>query len=155
MLVFLGSTILIIAWDRTPFKLTEYFIEYGSTLYFEVVGIASISAGLLYYLVVRRRKSKYTALHELIERARVEGQSRPEIILALIDQMISILPKVRDSKRDTALFYDVLVFFLTTFLFPFNLFLAVAIWLYFRYEATSEFNREIMRFDDWKLKFQS
>ena len=155
VLVFLGSIIIIIASDATPYKLTDYFIQYGAALYFEIVGIASISAGLLYYILVRRRQSKYAALGELIKRAKVEGQSRSEIILTLIDQMIAVLPKVRDDKRNTGFFYGTLAFFLTAFLFPWNLFLAVAIWLYFRYEATIEFNREIMRFDNWKLKFQS
>ncbi len=153
--VFLGSLLIIMAFDATPFKLTDYFIQYGSELYFEVAGVASICSGLLYYIIARRRKSKYTELHELIERAKIEGQSRPEIMIELINVMTSILPKVRDSKRDTGFFYGVLVFFLTAFLFPYNLVLALVVWLYFRYEASSEFNREMTRFDNWKLKLQS
>ncbi len=155
VLVFLGSLLIVIASDATPFKLTDYFIHYGSELYFEVAGIASICSGLIYYMIARRRRSKYTELHELIERAKIEGQSRPEIMIELINAMTSILPKVRDSKRDTAFFFGVLAFFLTAFLFPYNLVLALVVWLYFRYEASSEFNREMTRFDNWKLKFQS
>ncbi len=154
-LVLLGAIILILASDLTPYKLTDYFIQYGSAFFFEVAGSASILAGLLYYFIKRRRESKYAGLRELIERAKVEGQSRHEVMLNLISQMLGVLPKIRDSKRDTAFFYGILVFILTVFLFPWNLFLAVAIWLYFRYEATSEFNREITRFDNWKVRYQS
>ena len=155
LFVFLGSLLLIIASEATPFKLTEYFFHNGSELFFGVVGVASISSGLLYYFVARRRESKYTNLRELIERAKAEGQSRPEIMIDLINAITTILPKIRDGKRDSAFFYGVLVFFLTAFLFPFNLFLALPVWLYFRYEANSEFNRQMNRFDNWKLKFQA
>ncbi|MDG6998786.1 MAG: hypothetical protein JRN15_06700 [Nitrososphaerota archaeon] len=155
VLVFLGSLLITIASDATSFKLTDYFFQYGSELFFEVAGVASICSGLIYYMIARRRKSKYTELHELIERAKIEGPSRPEIMIELINAITSILPKVRDSKRDTAFFLGVLAFFLTAFLFPYNLVLALVVWLYFRYEASSEFNREITRFDNWKLKFQS
>lgn len=154
-LILLGSAIIILASDVTARRLTDYFIHYGSTFYFEIAGMASIFAGLIYYSLAKRRKSKYAELKQVIEEAKSEGQSSRETALRLISKVTSILPTVRDGKRDTAFFYGVLTFFLVAFLFPFNLILALAVWLYFRYEATSEFERKMTKFDNWKVKFQS
>jgi hypothetical protein len=155
LLVFVGSIVLILVLDATPFKPTDYFLQNGPALYFEVVGVLSIATGVLYYVLAMRRPSKYVSLSELISRARREGESNREVLLELVSQMIQVLPKMKQDKYDDSFFYGVLAFFLTAFLFPWNLVIAVAIWLYFRYEATSEYSREIMRFDNWKIKLQS
>ncbi|MDG7001343.1 MAG: hypothetical protein JRN15_19780 [Nitrososphaerota archaeon] len=155
VLVFLGSIIVIAVSDATPYKLTKYFLQYGSAVYFEIVGIASVFVGVLYYILARRRRSSFSTLRELISQSKTKDRSKHEVILALVNQMIDVLPRVRQDKYNSALLYGVIAFFLMAFLFPFNLFLAVPVWLYFRYEATSEYRREIMRFDNWKLKLQS
>ena len=154
LLVFLGSIIIIFVSDSTPYKLTDYFIQYGATLYFEISIGASFGIGLLYYLFSSKRKSSYDELAKLIAQAKIEGESRPEPILALINHVTGLLPKANQDRYDSAFLYGVLAFFLTAFLFPWNFIIALVIWLYFRYEASSEFNREILRFDAWKLRFQ-
>ncbi len=152
LLVFLGSIVAVLVLNATPYKPTEYLVQYGPAPYFEIVGLSSIIAGVLYYLIARRRPSRYANLLELIKRAKSEGQSRPELISELVRQVMGVLPEIRQDKYNDSLFYGILAFFLTAFLFPWNLIIVVAIWLYFRYEATSEYTREIIRFDNWKAR---
>jgi len=100
LLAFVGSIIIILVSDATPYRLTDYFLQYGSTFYLGLVGPASIAVGVLYYILARRHPSRYNDLNALIEHAKVEGRSRPEIIL--------ILPKVRQDRYNTAFSYGVL-----------------------------------------------
>ena len=152
LIVFVGSIVLILVLDATPYTLTNYFLQNGPALYFEVVGTLSVATGVLYYVLARRRPSKYASLRQLIEAAKSEGEARQEVLLELVSRMIQILPKMKQDKYDDSFFYGVLAFILTAFLFPWNLVIAVAIWLYFRYEATAEYTREILRFDGWKMR---
>ena len=155
-LVFVGSLVVIFVSDMTSFKLTSYIIQYGPVPYFEITGVVAIVTGVLYYIFASRHRSKYARLHEDILMAKTEGKSKPQALLMLVSEMIEqVLPTVRQAKYDSAFLYGVIAFFLTAFLFPWNLILAIGIWLYFRYEASSEYNREIMRFDNWKLRLQS
>ncbi len=74
MLVLVGSIVLIAVSGATPYNLTGYFLENGSTVYFEAVGLVSILAGILYYTLARRRLSRYADLSQMIERAKAEGE---------------------------------------------------------------------------------
>lgn len=75
--------------------------------------------------------------------------------LALASTMVSLLPRMKQEKHDEALIYGALSFTLTGFLFPWNFLIAVMVWIYFRYEATTNYNVEITRFDGWKLRLRA
>jgi len=153
LLVFLASIIVIFVSDETPYNLTNYFIQYGNTLYFEISIGASFAGGILYYALTARRKSNYEDLSRLIGQAKAEPT--PERLLSLAIQISSLLPKVKQGRYDDALLYGVLSFLLTIFLFPWCFIVGLVVWLYFRHEASSEYNREQARFDAWKLRLQT
>lgn len=156
VLVLVGSAIVILISDVTPLRLTDFLMQSGSTTYFAVVGPVSVGTGLLYYVISRHRPSAYSNLSDLIQRSKAENRTRPNAILMLTEQMVTrVLPQAKHDKFDSAIAYGILAFFLTAFIFPLNLPIATVVWVYFRYEAEAEFNRETTRFSNWKMRLQA
>ena len=149
------------------------FLTFFSRYFIEIVGYSQLQvflAGLLlgvtggvasYFIIERVQKPRFSELSDALAEMRraKENQNLLEKTLHLIDRMTECLPEVKKRRREDSFMYGVAAFILVSFLrtttFPgLNVLIGVLVWLYFRYEATKDYEREVSRFEEWRRRFE-
>jgi ABC-type multidrug transport system fused ATPase/permease subunit len=126
-------------------------IEYllGAFLGAIVFGVA---AGLTMYFVRRRRGFKFAELGELVNKMK-RGGALSEDGLRLMDVMHKAAATARKQRLDSAFEYGVVAFILVSLIglsAGFGALAGVVVYLYFRFEAVREYEREDERCEDSK-----
>jgi hypothetical protein len=110
---------------------------------------AGVITGLIMYTVRRRRGFKFAELGELLSRMK-QGQVSSEDGLRLMDLMHRAALTMRKQRLDSAFEYGVAAFILVSFVglnAGFGALAGVIAYLYFRYEALRDYEREEERYE--------
>ena len=123
----------------------------------------SIVVAVLSFAVQTKIKSPLTQLEALVNSFHSVTSERSAVsALNLLEKMIRLLPEVKRMRYSEASLYGVIAFLLSllitaksgSFGMGISLLIGVLIWLYFRYEATIEYERELARFEKWQEKLE-
>ena len=110
---------------------------------------AGVMAGVIMYMIRRRRGSKFADLGALIDKMK-GGQASSEDGLRLMDLMHQAALTMRKQKLDSAFEYGVAAFILVSivgFNAGFGALAGVLTYLYFRFEALRDYEREDERYE--------
>ena len=118
-----------------------------------LVAIAvGVVAGLVMYAIRRRRGFKFAELGDLLRKMK-GGRTSSEDGLHLMDVMHQAALMVRKQRLDLAFEYGVAAFILVSVVglnAGFGALAGVVVYLYFRFEALREYEREDDRYEDSK-----
>lgn len=110
------------------------------------------------YLILRRRKYRFSELLNLLERVKSGGKNQNilEDALELIDKMLRFLPEVKKKRLDEAFAYGVAAFFLASISMNLGIaiLVSVIVWLYFRWEMVRTYEKEVAKFEELKNRFE-
>ncbi len=119
---------------------------------FLVAIVIGVAAGLAMYGIRRRRGFKFAELGALLEKMKT-GRASSEDGLRLTDVMQQAALTVRKQQLDSAFEYGVVAFILVSLIGQnagFGALAGVVVYLYFRFEALREYEREDGRYEDSK-----
>jgi len=119
---------------------------------FLVAIVIGVAAGLVMYGVRRRRGFKFTELGVLLERMKA-GRASSEDGLRLMDVMHQAALTARKQRLDSAFEYGVAAFVVVSVIglnAGFGALAGVIVYLYLRFEALREYEREDERYEDSK-----
>lgn len=154
--VWFGSFIALGVGAYTTIK-GSAVIEYLLAAFLASVAIAA-GAGVVTYLVRRRRAFKFADLGALVSKMK-QGRASSEDGLHLMDAMHQAAFAVRKRRLTSAFEYGVVAFAIVTILglnAGFGALAGVIVYLYFRFEALREYEREEGRYENSKRAlFQS
>jgi len=130
---------------------------YGRMIYyvavaFSIAVVIGAAAGLVTYLIRRRRGFKFAELGALLSRMKVGGASS-EDGLRLMDAMHQAATAVKKRRLDSAFEYGVVAFALVALIglnAGIGALAGVIVYLYFRFEALREYERGEERYEDSK-----
>ena len=130
---------------------------YGRMIYyvavaFSIAVVIGAAAGLVTYLIRRRRGFKFAELGALLSRMKAGGASS-EDGLRLMDAMHQAATAVKKRRLDSAFEYGVVAFALVALIglnAGIGALAGVIVYLYFRFEALREYEREEERYEDSK-----
>ena len=133
------------------------FALYGRMIYyvavaFSIAVVIGAAAGLVTYLIRRRRGFKFVELGALLSRMKAGGASS-EDGLRLMDAMHQAATAVKKRRLDSAFEYGVVAFALVALIglnAGIGALAGVIVYLYFRFEALREYEREEKRYEDSK-----
>ncbi len=133
------------------------FALYGRMIYyvavaFSIAVVIGAAAGLVTYLIRRRRGFKFAELGALLSRMKAGGASS-EDGLRLMDMMHQAATAVKKRRLDSAFEYGVVAFALVALIglnAGIGALAGVIVYLYFRFEALREYEREEERYEDSK-----
>jgi hypothetical protein len=133
------------------------FALYGRMIYYVLVAfvvalVIALGAGLATYMIRRRRGFKFAELGILLNKMK-QGGATSEDGLRLMDAMHQASLVVRKRKMDSAFEYGVVAFALVAIIgvnAGYGALAGVIVYLYFRFEALREYEREEQRFEDSK-----
>ena len=111
-----------------------------------------VGAGLLMYFIGRRRGFKFAELGTLLDRMKA-GKASSEDGLRLMDMMHQVALEARKQRFDSAFEYAVAAFILVAVVglnTGLGALAGVIVYLYFRFEATKEYEREDQRYENSK-----
>ena len=124
----------------------------------------SILVAFVSYAVQTKISSPFAQLEALVANFRSSGREERSAVSALdtIEKMIQLLPEVKRMRYAEAALYGTIAFLLSllvtarssSFGIGVSLLVGVLIWIYFRYEATIEYGRELARFEKWQAKLE-
>ena len=126
-------------------------IQYVVLSFLAGIVIAAM-AGLATYLIRRKRGSKFAELGALLKKMK-EGGVSSEDGLHLMDAMHQARLVARKRKMDSAFEYAVLAFAIVAVVgvnAGFGALAGVIVYLYFRFEALREYEKEERRYEDSK-----
>jgi hypothetical protein len=121
-------------------------------LSFLVAIVIAATAGLATYLIRRKRGSKFAELGVLVKKMK-QGDVSSEDGLHLIDAMHQARLVARKRKMDSAFEYAVVAFAIVALIgvnAGFGALAGVIVYLYFRFEALREFEKDERRYEDSK-----
>lgn len=124
----------------------------------------SVAVAIASYAIQVKTRSPFAQLEALVasfHSAGSEGRSAVNA-LGIVEKMIKLLPEVKRMRYAEASLYGLIAFFLcllatarsVTFGMGVSVLVGVLIWLYFRYEATIEYGRELARFERWQNRLE-
>jgi len=121
------------------------------------IAVSAIAAGCAgtTYALRRRRRFPYAELNALVVKMK-EGNVSPEDGLRLVDSMHEVVLALKKGKVDDAFWYGGVAFALVAFFgknVAFGLLAGVIVYLYFRYEALREYEKESRRYEESKRDF--
>ena len=130
---------------------------YGRMIYyvavaFSIAVVIGAAAGLVTYLIRRRRGFKFVELGVLLSRMKAGGASS-EDGLRLMDAMHQAATAVKKRRLDSAFEYGVVAFALVALIglnAGIGALAGVIVYLYFRFEALREYERGEERYEDSK-----
>ena len=130
---------------------------YGRMIYyvavaFSIAVVIGAAAGLVTYLIRRRRGFKFAELGALLSRMKAGGGSS-EDGLRLMDAMHQAATAVKKRRLDSAFEYGVVAFALVALIglnAGIGALAGVIVYLYFRFEALREYERGEERYEDSK-----
>ena len=130
---------------------------YGRMIYyvavaFSIAVVIGAAAGLVTYLIRRRRGFKFAELGALLSRMKAGGASS-EDGLRLMDMMHQAATAVKKRRLDSAFEYGVVAFALVALIglnAGIGALAGVIVYLYFRFEALREYERGEERYEDSK-----
>jgi len=133
------------------------FALYGRMIYYVAVALSiavviGVVAGLVTYLVRRRRGFKFAELGVLLSKMKAGGASS-EDGLRLMDAMHQAAAAVKKRRLDSAFEYGVVAFALVALIglnAGIGALAGVIVYLYFRFEALREYERGEERYEDSK-----
>jgi len=133
------------------------FALYGRMIYyvavaFSIAVVIGAAAGLVTYLIRRRRGFKFVELGVLLSRMKAGGASS-EDGLRLMDAMHQAATAVKKRRLDSAFEYGVVAFALVALIglnAGIGALAGVIVYLYFRFEALREYERGEERYEDSK-----
>lgn len=133
------------------------FALYGRMIYyvavaFSIAVVIGAAAGLVTYLIRRRRGFKFAELGALLSRMKAGGASS-EDGLRLMDAMHQAATAVKKRRLDSAFEYGVVAFALVALIglnAATGALAGVIVYLYFRFEALREYEKGEERYEDSK-----
>ena len=133
------------------------FALYGRMIYyvavaFSVAVVIGVAAGLVTYLIRRRRGFKFAELGVLLGKMKAGGVSS-EDGLRLMDAMHQAAAAVKKRRLDSAFEYGVVAFALVAIIglnAGIGALAGVIVYLYFRFEALREYEKGEERYEDSK-----
>jgi hypothetical protein len=148
LVVWFASFAVIGATTVFAFKLgIEYLV-----ISFLVAIVIAIGAGLVTYLVRRRRGSKFAELSVLLTKMK-QGDVSAEDGIRLMDAMHQARLVARKRKMDSAFEYGILAFALVALVGTsagFGALAGVIVYLYFRFEALRQYEKEERKYEESK-----
>jgi len=133
------------------------FALYGRMIYyvavaFSIAVVIGVAAGLVTYLIRRRRGFKFAELGVLLGKMKAGGVSS-EDGLRLMDAMHQAAAAVKKRRLDSAFEYGVVAFALVAIIglnAGIGALAGVIVYLYFRFEALREYEKGEERYEDSK-----
>ena len=133
------------------------FALYGRLIYyvavaFSIAVVIGVAAGLVTYLIRRRRGFKFAELGVLLGKMKAGGVSS-EDGLRLMDAMHQAAAAVKKRRLDSAFEYGVVAFALVAIIglnAGIGALAGVIVYLYFRFEALREYEKGEERYEDSK-----
>jgi hypothetical protein len=133
------------------------FALYGRMIYYVAVAFSAavvigVAAGLVTYLIRRRRGFKFAELGVLLGKMKAGGVSS-EDGLRLMDAMHQAAAAVKKRRLDSAFEYGVVAFALVAIIglnAGIGALAGVIVYLYFRFEALREYEKGEERYEDSK-----
>jgi len=133
------------------------FALYGRMIYyvavaFSIAVVIGAAAGLVTYLIRRRRGFKFAELGVLLSKMKVGGASS-EDGLRLMDAMHQAATAVKKRRLDSAFEYGVVAFALVALIglnAATGALAGVIVYLYFRFEALREYEKGEEKYEDSK-----
>jgi hypothetical protein len=133
------------------------FALYGRMIYYVAVAFSAavvigVAAGLVTYLIRRRRGFKFAELGVLLGKMKAGGVSS-EDGLRLMDAMHQAAAAVKKRRLDSAFEYGVVAFALVAIIglnASIGALAGVIVYLYFRFEALREYEKGEERYEDSK-----
>jgi hypothetical protein len=165
--IFIGNVAL---WQN-PSLFPAVFQEFQSEFFEFVVAaflLGPISGIATYFLLKRAHEAQLRELSSLTTQLRkIEtdhekgasnggGQGITENALSLADKIVNLLPGIVRKRYQDSLLFGIVAFILA--LFGGNVAVAILVgaivWLYFRYETSKTYDREIAKFEEQKRVFE-
>jgi len=128
-----------------------------------ITGAAVVSGAIAYLLLNRRLNPRLEELSSLIDQMKNQNDSQgaTESALSLAEKIITLLPEVVRRRNQDALLFGIVAFLVTLIVphsppitFPIAILVGVIVWLYFRYELSKTYDREISRFEEQRRIFE-
>ena len=160
-LVFLTSAAIMVASILTQYS-PEYFNQNRSfllTILASVALVGVISGGASYHLLGRRQDPRLEELSDLVQRMNNNNENRntAESALSLAEKILGLLPELVRKKDQDALLFGIVAFNLTIILARspgIAVVVGIAVWLYFRYESNTIYDREITKLEERRKIFE-
>ncbi|MGI0080835.1 MAG: hypothetical protein ACRECH_14580 [Nitrososphaerales archaeon] len=124
----------------------------------------SVVVAIVSYIIQMRIKSPFAELEVLIGsfHSASKGERSAVSALSILEKMIRLLPEMKKMRYTEASLYGLIAFLLSllitakssSFGIGISVLVGVLIWIYFRYEATIEYGRELSRFEKWQEKLE-
>jgi len=160
-LVFLTSAAIMVASILTQYS-PEYFDQNRSfllTILGSVALVGVISGGVSYHLLGRRQDTRLEELSDLVQRMNNNNENRntAESALSLAEKILGLLPELVRKKDQDALLFGIVAFNLTIILARspgIAVVVGIAVWLYFRYESNTIYDREITKLEERRKIFE-
>ena len=160
-LVFLTSAAIMVASILTQYS-PEYFDQNRSfllTILGSVALVGVISGGVSYHLLGRRQDTRLEELSDLVQRMNNNNENRntAESALSLAEKILGLLPELVRKKDQDALLFGIVAFNLTIILARspgIAVVVGIAVWLYFRYESNTIYDREIAKLEERRKIFE-
>jgi uncharacterized membrane protein YjjB (DUF3815 family) len=161
---------LVALQDDLNFSITAVFSQLlgkwiaTSTKIFLLFSLLSLIVSGLAYFAQTKTRSPFIELQATVNGLRSDRETSISAVAALsaVERMIELLPEVRKMRYAEAAIYAVISFFISALItlkegafgIGVSVLVSVLIWMYFRYEATIEYWRELSRFERWQERFE-
>ena len=159
-LVFFVMVSALVAYVVSEYDLA-YFIAHRDafTPYFEtslILGLATLLGS--YFILGRRTRSRIGELSDLVDQLKggKEGHEEAWKALAATKKMLEVLPEVARPRSQDALVFGLIAFVIATILAraPIGVLVALAVFLYFRYEGRRTYETELSRLEEQRKIFE-
>lgn len=149
VLVWIVAFLIFATSSFTLFKMALFS---NPTLFFIIITVLAIFSGILTYIIKRRKGFQFAKLGELVNEIK-EGNVSLENGLKLVDAIYQAKLTVKSERIDSAFINGIIAFMLVGFLggnLAVGLLAGVIVYLYFRYEAIKDYEKEEVRYEKWK-----
>jgi preprotein translocase subunit YajC len=164
---FLGLGILAIVGSIVSQSTLYYLFFFHPRVGTAVLGssfFAMVASGIITYLLLKRRnEARLKELSSLIIEMRKAGQQSvtghgiTEDAISLVDRVTTLLPQLVRKRRQDSLLLGLVAFVISEVVansLPVAVLIGVLVWLYFRYENSRSYEREISKLEMQRRDFE-
>ncbi len=160
LLVWFGSNAVAVALILTSYSM-EYFAQnrdFVLATFGSLAVLGAIGGGVSYLLLGRRQNLRLGELSNLVAQMKNnnESQSITETALSLAENVLTLLPELIRKRNHDALLFGIVAFIIASIVArpPIGILVGVLVWLYFRFETSRTYEREISKFEEQRRNFE-
>ena len=127
--------------------------------------VALVSGIATYFLLKRKHEARLKELSSLITEMKVVGQQQniasghgmTEDGLSLVDKITTLLPELVRKRNQDSLLFGVVAFIVSEIAgrnLPIAILIGAIVWLYFRYETSKIYERQISKLEEQREAFE-